>query len=60
MNKKKKIANKKHRKNQARLHALHVASLKKAKKKVIVKPVKEESPDLVESANDIKVENKKG
>ena len=59
MNKKKRIANKKHRKNQSRLHALHAASLKKAKKKVIAKPKKEETAEIVETTKDNQVEAKK-
>ena len=39
MNKKKKIANKKHRKSKARLKALKVSSLAKIKRKPAPKPV---------------------
>ena len=59
MNKKKRIANKKHRKNQARLHALHAASLKKAKKKIVEKPKKEETPEIIEATKDNQVEVEK-
>ena len=59
MNKKKRIANKKHRKNQARLHALHAASFKKAKKKIVEKPKKEETPEIIEATKDNQVEVEK-
>ena len=59
MNKKKRIANKKHRKNQARLHALHAASFKKAKKKIVEQPKKEETPEIIEATKDNQVEVEK-
>jgi len=46
MNKKKKLANKKHRKTKARLKALRVTSLSKANKKAIVKKVVEIQPKI--------------
>ena len=59
MNKKKKIANKKHRKNKARMHALHIASLKKAKKKPAVKPVNKDTSEIIETVKDSKTVTKK-
>jgi len=46
MNKKKKLANKKHRKTKARVKALRAASLMKVKSKPAVKKVKEEAPAI--------------
>ena len=44
MNKKKRLTNKKHRKNVNRVKALQKVSLKKAKKKIVIsKPVKDEN-----------------
>ena len=56
MNKKKKNVNKKHRKTKSRLKFLQLESLKKAKKKVIAQPKKEDSP--IQDDKIVKDENK--
>ena len=63
MNKKKKIANKKHRKSKARLKALKVSSLAKIKRKPAPKPVEKKVLNaikiLFESIDEIEIFNKK-
>ena len=63
MNKKRKIANKKHRKSKARLKALRVSSLAKIKKRPAPKPVEKKvetaAVDVIEKSTTQKTAVKK-